>query len=615
MRRARRRSAARIHNRRRTSPSNPTPSHASFALVTWLCLAAGGGGCGLSGGRRAPPGAPAAGVAVVAVEAWSAPRHRRPSLSSAAAAPSAAPPPSRVNSNRRNISRNHHRPGLEDDPSEVGDDVCEQEHRRTGRPPMLPRTSSAMSRTVSSYTASRYPSALSLSSVLGGSDEGEPRPARRGLGMSAALFATYLSVMGAKCALPSALSLLTAPTSGMSYPSPDVSPQKIIAKVLALSTLAISVGKFLLGPVIDTLGGATCLRLTLSALAACLGVIASTGSFSTFARCWILVDFLFSACWAACLNAVHGHFPEEEWAGKVGMLAVAARCGNALAFGVFSGVLGWARRRAEAAGSAVGQEWRAVFWASALAQAMPLALLTAFGRRQGGAAATPSAQDIVVETKKVSVRQSLLVLRQAASTPLFWLHLLSRSALMVFASFLLFVPSFMSNGFGLSSGDAARAGSVYALGCLLSVAVGSDRYARLKWRGRAVANTAQMGAAAMCAAALLCHSSNSVPVTLGPSVGVLLMFLWGAAFAVPFYIPPSLYALRTGGRESSATIADAFDLVGFALLAAFNGYAAGFDHADVRRWTGPFGMLLGCAVISAACLVGANALEGREEYD
>jgi hypothetical protein len=34
-------------------------------------------------------------------------------------------------------------------------------------------------------------------------------------------------------------------------------------------------------------------------------------------------------------------------------------------------------------------------------------------------------------------------------------------------------------------------------------------------------------------------------------------------------IPPSLYALSRGGTESSATIADVFDIGGFALLAAF----------------------------------------------
>jgi hypothetical protein len=59
------------------------------------------------------------------------------------------------------------------------------------------------------------------------------------------------------------------------------------------------------------------------------------------------------------------------------------------------------------------------------------------------------------------------------------------------------------------------------------------------------------------------------------------MFLWGFSFAVPFYIPPSMFALARGRKESSATISDVFDVVGFIMLALFNGYVASIQHNNI----------------------------------
>ena len=282
------------------------------------------------------------------------------------------------------------------------------------------------------------------------------------------------------------------------------------------------------------------------------------------------------------------------------MLAAAARTGNAAAFAAFSAVLGWAKSR-----SAAGQEWRAVFWASAAAQTVPLILLSVFGRDrtdetggEGGAASLK---------KTASIRESLGVLRREACTPLFWLHMASRSSLMVYASFLLFVPSFMANCFGMTGSEAARVGSVYAIGCLTAVTLGSDRYGRLRRGWRAIADLIQLGSATGCALLLLGHVSGRI--VLSPAVGSFLMFVWGASFAIPFYIPPSLYALGRGGRESSATIADAFDVGGFSLLAAFNGYVAGIQQNVMSEWTMAFVVLTACSITSMASLVTASIID------
>lgn len=174
-------------------------------------------------------------------------------------------------------------------------------------------------------TQKRYGSFSSLTSLVRGGGEGEEggennlaiqsTSDRQKFIMATALFSTYLTVMGAKCALPSTLSIITSSNSGLQS---STDPQQLMSVVLTISTGAISLGKFLLGPVIDKFGGPFCLKVGLTALMGLLGLIASTNSFLVFALSWIMVDFIFSSCWASCLNAIHHTFCEEDWPNRIG---------------------------------------------------------------------------------------------------------------------------------------------------------------------------------------------------------------------------------------------------------------------------------------------------------
>lgn len=382
--------------------------------------------------------------------------------------------------------------------------------------------------------------------------------------MSCALFTSYFAIMGAKCALPSVFALITSENSGLALPSNiDITPQQIIAQVLTLSTCAIAFGKFLLGPIIDKYGGVSCLKVALSTLMALLALLASTNSYQIFAITLIGVDFIFSSCWAACLNAIHHSFHQDQWSSCIGLLAVAARVGNASSFLFFASLLQWTQRYRTNTGGLIGQSWRNVYWASAFLQIIPIALLTISNSRRpslpdgNGDANNDEIVSILnspVSTtvpSKPTIRKSIQILKKEATTVSFWMHLLSRSCLMVIASFLLFVPSYMTNAFGLTSAASARVGSIYALGCLLSVSIGSKYFPLLNTRGKVISSIGCLGAVVLVAIAQLLHIVGTINMTaLG---GTISMFLWGFAFAVPFYIPPSMYALKRGGKDSSAT--------------------------------------------------------------
>jgi hypothetical protein len=296
-----------------------------------------------------------------------------------------------------------------------------------------------------------------------------------------------------------------------------------------------------------------------------------------------------------------------------GSLAVAGRVGNAFSFFTFAYVLQWTQQRQM--DGRVDSSWRLVFWVSSLMQLIPLAMFTWFDRvasRQDGEHSPPheiiTAEAQYPSQTSSSVNNSLRVLRSESKTIAFWMHLISRSSLMIIASFLLFVPSYMTNAFGMSTSSAARVGSLYALGSLLSVSFGAKRFSASTKKTKIISSVTLLGSLFGCCLLQLAHITGTMHIS--PVGGAVSMFVWGVAFSIPFYIPPSMYALRQGGRLSSATIADAFDLVGFILLAWFNGFVASRQQDILMSWYSPFVLLTGCSLVSLVSLVTALATEG-----
>ena len=77
-----------------------------------------------------------------------------------------------------------------------------------------------------------------------------------------------------------------------------------------------------------------------------------------------------------------------------------------------------------------------------------------------------------------------------------------------------------------------------------------------------------------------------------------------------------MFALKRGGNDGSATIADAFDVCGFGLLAIFNGYVARVLDAKTKRaWLPVFLWMLGGSVVAVASLFSAVWLEGEKDSE
>ena len=82
--------------------------------------------------------------------------------------------------------------------------------------------------------------------------------------------------------------------------------------------------------------------------------------------------------------------------------------------------------------------------------------------------------------------------------------------------------------------------------------------------------------------------------------------------AIPFYIPGTTFALKNGGKDGSATIADAFDVCGFGLLAVFNGFVARvLDVKTKQAWLPVLSWMLGGLIVAMASMFRALWLEGE----
>ena len=427
--------------------------------------------------------------------------------------------------------------------------------------------------------------------------------------VSLSLVMTYLTVMGAKCALPSVLAILSSPESGLAHTSEGMSRQDVISRLLAVSTLSIAMGKMLLGPAIDALGGATSLQIALATLCACLGGISSATSLTVLALYFVVIDFAFSSCWAACVKTIRDALPEDRWSKEIGNLAMAARCGNTVAFAFFAWLL------------QTSGDWRMIFQVSSAVQLIPLCLVTYVKRRT-------AAEEEIYESSSEPARasspgQALNVLRREAATPEYWLHLGSRSILMILVSFLLFIPSFMAQCYDMAPASSAKVGSIFALGCFLSVSLLSERSYPSTNKGDFRRSFSMLGFLMLSTLTLVCqvlHLQDIMP--LSSIIGSTLMFIWGFSLAVPFYLPSSMFALRRGGKEASATISDSFDIVGFGLLVFFNGRVArvlseagSYSSMSRRRhtWLSVFKLMTGMSIAAAMTLFGAVGLEDTRQ--
>lgn len=108
-------------------------------------------------------------------------------------------------------------------------------------------------------------------------------------------------------ALPASLSLIVN----------DVTLHKThdsqLSALIVTATLATMLGKIVLGPSTDKLGGERTMKITMLAITMALLSCSVCGSVQSFGISWIILSFVYAAAWGAVGKVVRERFPVAQW--------------------------------------------------------------------------------------------------------------------------------------------------------------------------------------------------------------------------------------------------------------------------------------------------------------
>jgi len=99
---------------------------------------------------------------------------------------------------------------------------------------------------------------------------------------------------------------------------------------------------------------------------------------------------------------------------------------------------------------------------------------------------------------------------------------------------------------------------------------------------------------------LLLHLNAAKVLHLSPPIALLILTLYGFSWALPFYIPAGIMALKLGGKKHSALLTNLFDAVGFLAASIFSYYAT--ELGRVGNWAPIFKILASVGAVSAVSM-------------
>jgi len=179
-----------------------------------------------------------------------------------------------------------------------------------------------------------------------------------------------------------------------------------------------------------------------------------------------------------------------------------------------------------------------------------------------------------------------------------------------------FFALWLETGVGMSAAAASSSSGAFALGSLSASLLGSRYYHTLsspaKIRAVAAANCVGVAIPALLSA----HALMLLPATLLSSPVVLaLLTLWGAAWALAFYIPPGVIALQIGGQHHAALVTNLADGAGFAVAAIFSIFAMNLGRRGGASWAPIMVTLASFAGIALFSLLHAMGRSQRDEAE
>ena len=373
---------------------------------------------------------------------------------------------------------------------------------------------------------------------------------------------------------------------------------KILSKFIIASTLATMVGKLTLGPHTDRIGGEKTLTFLMIGILSMLVLATKAQSVHALGCAWTILSFCYAGTWGAVSKVVRNRFSETRRGSELGLIAAGSRLGSLVSSIVFGRLL-----------SRGDVKWRTVFGAAGAFQAITLLSFVLAGQKLGGIdePLPDKCLEDEIETKKEPDESVSECLRRSFLLRPFLMMLTARGLMTSVGQFITFIPLYLTTGLMMSPSDAAMWSGVFALGALLSSALGSKKYAILSQKRQRILILGLNIFNALLPGLLMLNATRAIQLPL--SLALLILGSWGASWALPFYVPPGIMALDIGGAEHSALITNVFDAVGFFGAAIFSGYAIRLGRSG--QWAGLMAFMAISGLVSVFTMF--DAMKPRDE--
>lgn len=397
---------------------------------------------------------------------------------------------------------------------------------------------------------------------------------------------SYLSIICSMMTLPSVLSIINMDPIFQIYSQQTLTPLIPMSSTLTISTLFVMLGKFTLGPITDHLGGSMAMLISMILISIYLFVAATTQSSIWFLIAWNLVSLGYSASWGAIANVIRENMDESSWPVALGNVAAYSRLGAMGSSIIFGSLLGFIQTKTNIVhfyNFSKSGSWRSVFIAAGIFQSIISILFYFVSKDISSKTSTHSMKVIPTVTydEDIVVVTIPKLLQDVSKKSLFWLMLIAKTSLMMVGHIMSFIPLYLVSGpLKMSSSTAASSSAVFSLGSMISSIYGTRLYEKLNTQKKHKLITFLNVIGISIPFVLLLQEYQYYQFHY--SFVLFLLMTWGFAWALPFYIPPGIAALRLGGKAHSSLITNIFDAFGFFAGAIFSKYA--MDYGTKSNW-------------------------------
>ncbi len=362
------------------------------------------------------------------------------------------------------------------------------------------------------------------------------------------------------------------------------------------------VGKLINGVLVDKLGGR---KIFLFSMALCILATSAFGLMSeltVFSVAYFLTLFSKSAGWPSMANLISRWYPVNWRGGVWGVLSSSSRMSSIFTSLVLGSLLLYI-------------SWRGVIGIAITITTIFMIVLY-YTLKQSPSEVGLNSLDIVNcdnSKKPHSLHNSNLAeaLLDFVRSPRVWLISLSMMCLTVLMEFQSFIPIYLQETFGLTSGIAAMTSAAFPIGCLISVLGGGFIFDLLSKKNRIFVLGGMMLLSVICLNALLAIPKFYAdgPISLWSSLFFILLF--GLAIAPCYYIPMSVFSIDYGGKHCGVLIG-IIDAIGYAGAIVFDFYGGAVSD-EANGWNKFLYILVSVSLLGFVALTMFLVLEYKQK--